>query len=251
MNTKTNIYPFSEANKNYSCSATNNPSSYKCLAILSMLYICLMLFNSILTNRYIGSELIFVLGGTFTSPFVFLLDNIIAEIYGFNITRSIILSALATQSLFVLLCQLAIHAPYPHFLYNQQAYELLLGMPLVRIHLSTSLAYLLAILLNTKILTQWKVLLHGKKFWFRSLCTCTLSELFYSVIAIILMELQAIPVSYILRVMVISYLIKCSYNIIFLIPAQLVVSYIRQCTGIDVYDFDVLFTPSRYFKLRR
>ena len=236
--------------KNLSSSVTNNPLGYKYLAFLSMLYICIMLFNAILTNRYIGSNTIFVLGGTFTSPFVFLIDNIIAEIYGFKITRSIIFCGIVVQTLFVILCQIVLNSPYPDFFNNNTIYEHILGWALLRIHISGCAAYILAILFNTKILTQWKVLLKGRKFWLRSLGSCTISELIYSFFAIFLMEIQSIPLNYIFKIVATSYLIKIIYNIAFIFPAQTFVNYIRTTTGIDVYDFNHSFTPSKYYKLK-
>ena len=64
----------------YSKSVIDNPLGYKFLVIVSMLYMSIMLCNAILTNRYIGMDTLFVLGGTFTSPFIFLMDGVIAEI---------------------------------------------------------------------------------------------------------------------------------------------------------------------------
>ena len=215
-----------------------------------MLYFCIMLFNALLTNRYIGTSAIFVLGGTFTSPFVFLLDNIIAEIYGFKLTRSIILSGIAAQTLFVILCQVVLHAPSPNFFNSNAIYEQIFGWSFVRIHISGCAAYLLAILFNTKVLTQWKILLKGQKFWLRSLGACTLSELLYSLIAILLMEIQALPLPPVFKIVALSYLIKMTYNILLVAPAQGLVNYIRNTTGIDVYDFRHDFTPSKYFKLK-
>ena len=247
---KNNIYTISEKEKNLTGSVTNNPLGYKYLAFLSMIYVSVMLFNAILTNRYIGTEAIFVLGGTFTSPFVFLIDNIIAEIYGFKITRSVIFCGIAAQTLFVLLCQLVLHAPHPSFFNNNEAYEQILGWSLLRIHISGCAAYILAILFNTKVLTQWKVLLKGRKFWLRSLGSCTVSELLYSFIAILLMEVQSIPISDILKVVTLSYSIKMLYNIVLVLPTQALVNYIRRVTGIDVYDFNHNFTPSKYYNYK-
>lgn len=227
-------------------SVTNNPLGYKYLALLSMLYLSILLCNAILTNRYVGSDHLFVLGGTLTSPFVFLIDNIIAEIYGFKITRSVIFYGVAAQSLFVLICQLILNAPHPDFFINNSTYSDILGWPLLRIHGSGCVAYILAILINARILTHWKVLLKGRKFWLRSLGSCTISEALYSFVAIMLMELQSIPLHNIFKVIVISYSIKMIYNLVFMIPAQWLVHYIRSRTGIDVYDFNKKFTPVQF-----
>ena len=244
-----NILYFSKQKNTPHQSLLSNPLAFKYLAFLGMLYLTIMLFNAILTNRYVGYNSFFVLGGTLTSPFVFLLDNIIAEIYGYKITRSIIIYAIVAQTIFVILCQLIIQSPYPVVLKNNQDYSAILGASLLRIHLSGCFAYLLAILINTKILTQWKVLLKGKKFWLRSLGANFISEGLYSLIAIVLMEIQSIDISQILKILTISYLIKLIYNILLIYPLQLIVNYIRNQTGIDIYDFNYKFTPSKYYKL--
>lgn len=230
-----------------SISISNNPLGYKYLALLSMLYITIMICNAILTNRYIGNDTWFILGGTLTSPFVFQIDNIIAEIYGFKMTRSIIFYAVIVQTIFVIICQLVMHAPSPSFFHNKSAYDQILGWSLLRIHISGCFAYILAILFNTLVLTQWKVLLKGKKFWLRSLATCSISEALYSFIAILLMELQSIPFNSILKLVFISYLIKITYNLFCVVPASYLVKYIRTVTGIDVFDFNVKLTPFKYF----
>ena len=230
-------------------SVVNNPPALKYLAFLGMLYLCIMLFNAILTNCYVGNNTTFVLGGTFTSPFVFLIDNIIAEIYGYKITRSIIFYSITAQTIFILLCQIIINVPHPEFFQNHNEYEKILGLSLLRIHLSGCIAYLLAILINTKILTQWKVLLKGRKFWLRSLGSNFISEGIYSLIAILLMEIQSIPLHQILKVLTISYSIKITYNIALMYPVQIIVELIRKKTKIDVYDFNNKFTPSKYYQL--
>lgn len=194
--------------KNYSHSVTNHPLGYQCLMLLSMLYITLMLCNAVLTNRYLGTDTLYVLGGTLTSPFVFLLDNIIAEVYGFKMAVSVALCGFVAQSLFVLICMLVTHAPQPSFFTLNDSYSLILGFSLLRIHLSGCFAYLISMTLNSRILTQWKILHKGENFWLRCLAACTISEAFYSLVAILLMEIKSIPFNSILNVVIFSYLIK-------------------------------------------
>ena len=73
-------------------STLKNPAGYKFLLFISMFYMSVMLLNAVMTNRYIGTDSFFLLGGVFVSPFLFVLDDIIAEIFGYKITRMVILS---------------------------------------------------------------------------------------------------------------------------------------------------------------
>ncbi len=223
-----------------------NPMGYKVLLLLSMFYMSIMICNAILTNRYIGTDTFFILGGTLTSPFVFILDDIVAEIYGYKVTRYMIISGFVALTLFTLICLLAVSAPHPAFFKHTADYNHILGLSLLRIDISGFIAYLTANLINSYILTRWKVLLKGRKFWLRSLGSSTFSEALYSFLAILLMELNSIPLHNVMKVVVISYLIKASYSLVFAGPAQLLVNYIKKLTNIDIYDFPKKFTPFKY-----
>lgn len=223
-----------------------NPAGYKLLAFISMLYMSIMFCNAILTNRYIGINNFFVLGGTFTSPFIFIMDNIIAEIYGYKITRAVIISGFMGQTIFVLICQLVLKTPYPSFFQSQFSYKNILGPSLFLINISGFLAYISANLINSYIITRWKILLKGRHFWLRSLGSSTFSEALYSFIAILTMELKSLSLHSIIKVAILSYLIKVIYSVIFSYPANLIVNYVKNKIGIDVYDFPKKYTPFKY-----
>jgi uncharacterized integral membrane protein (TIGR00697 family) len=207
-----------------------------------------MICNAILTNRYIGDDDFFILGGTLTSPFVFILDDIIAEIYGYKVTRLVIITGFLMQLLLTIICFFVIISPSPSFFQNGHMYDNILGSSLFRITISGFFAYIIANLLNTYLITRWKIILKGKKFWLRMLCSSTFSEAIYSFLAILMMQINSIPLSDILKVALASYLIKASYSVIFAAPANILVNRVKKVTGIDVYDFPSNFTP---FKFKR
>lgn len=215
---------------------------------ISMLYMSIMLCNAILTNRYIGIDNFFVLGGTLTSPFVFILDDIIAEVYGYKITRYVILFGYASQTIFSLICLLVVVQPHPSFFEEYDAYYYILGPLLLRINMSGFIAHVVSNLVNSYIITKWKILLKGRKFWLRSIGSSAISEGLYSLLAILMMQLASIPLADILKLVLISYLIKLIYNIVFAAPANILVNYIKHITGIDVYDLSKKFTPFQIYE---
>jgi uncharacterized integral membrane protein (TIGR00697 family) len=226
-----------------------NPSGIKFLAIISMLYMSIMLCNAVLTDRYIGTDNLFVLGGTFTSPFIFLMDGIIAEIYGYKIARCIIISGFAAQTMFTLICQAVVLLPHPTFFKEEAAYAYILGPSLLRIGISGFIAYIVSNLLNSYIISRWKALLKGRRFWLRSFGASTFSEAMYSCIAILMMEINSIPLQNVMKVIIVSYCIKVTYSLLFAVPANFLVNYVKKVTGIDVYDLPKNFTPFKYLKL--
>src|SRR5438445_10161343 len=94
----------------------NSLPGYKYLVFFSMLYMSIMICNAILTNRYISlSEDVFVLGGTLTSPLIFILGDIVAEIFGYKVAKQMIWCGFSCQAIFAIVCGLVARAPYPVF----------------------------------------------------------------------------------------------------------------------------------------
>ena len=210
-----------------------------------------MLCNAILTNRYVGFDKLFILGGTLTSPFIFILDDIIAEVYGYKISQSVILYGFASQTLFTLLCQIIVMAPHPIFFKDIATYTSILGPSLLRIDISGFIAYIFANLINSYIITRWKVLLKGRYFWLRSFASSTFSEALYSFLAVLMMEIHSVPLKSVLKIILLSYIIKVAYSLIFALPSNLIVNKINKYTGIDVYDLPIKYTPLKYKELKQ
>jgi queuosine precursor transporter len=223
---------------------------YKYLVIFSMFYMSIMLFNAIMTNRYIGNEILFVLGGTFTSPLIFILDDIIAEIYGYKTARSVIIYGFVAQLLFAIVSIAVIAAPHPAFFDKNNHYASMLGYSLFHITVSGFFAYIIANLINSYIITRWKVLLKGRMFWLRSIGSSAFSEILYSFIAILAMQFGSIPLNEIIKVALLSCTIKLVYSVVLAFPANLLTNHVKKVTGIDVYDIPRKFTPFASFVKR-
>lgn len=230
-----------------------NINSFKLLIVLSMFYFCIMICNAILTHRYIGTDKLFVLGGSFTSPLIFILGDIIAEIYGYKIIKFIIYFSFLLLTLFCFICEVAVSAPYPSILKHHDFYFYILGPSLLWIDITGFISYMLANLTNSYLLTKWKVLLKGKKFWLRSFCSSTLSEALYSVLAILMMEFNKVTEINIMKIILLSYLIKLIYSVIFLIPSCWFVNLMKEYADLDIYELpsDFLFTKISKNHVRR
>ncbi|OGT38638.1 MAG: hypothetical protein A3F12_05870 [Gammaproteobacteria bacterium RIFCSPHIGHO2_12_FULL_38_14] len=210
---------------------------YKFLIFFSMLYMSIMICNAILTNRYISlNKNIFILGGTLTSPLIFILGDIVAEIFGYKIAKQMVWCGFACQVLFAIICELVSRAPYPVFFRDYYVYSIVFGQ-LLYIVISSFIAFIISSLINIHIITKWKILLRGKYFWLRSLGSSTIAEGLYTAIAILMMELNSIPSANLWKLILISYFIKMAYSIIFAIPGNIIVNYIKNITKIDIYDY--------------
>ncbi len=146
------------------------------------------------------------------------------------------------QTLFAIVCQLVISAPFPGFWQDSDAYTLIFGS-LLYITFSSFVAFILAGLINIRILTHWKALLRGRYFWLRSFSSSTFAEAIYSAIAIFMMEINAIPMHNILTLILTSYFIKVTYSVVLAAPSNILVNFIKKTAKIDAYDKKIIFNP--------
>lgn len=186
-----------------------------------------MLANTTLTMKWIAIGTHFVFGGAFVSPFLFILGDIIAELYGFNIAKITILFGFICQSIFATILQLTIKLHSPVVWHEQHSFNLVFGH-ILRINLSGLLAYAIGCTLNAKLISQWKIILHGKHFGLRSIGASSISEACYSAIAILMIGLGSLPFNDMINVILLSYLIKLIFSVVISYPANILVIYMKQ-----------------------
>src|SRR5579863_4711022 len=94
----------------------------KCLLFIAMLYVTISVTATVLAYRFVAIGQTTVSGATIIFPFNFFIIDIIAEVYGFNISRKIIWMGLICELIFALLSEFLIFMPYPSFWNLHQDY---------------------------------------------------------------------------------------------------------------------------------
>ena len=234
---------------------SNSYYNYQALQVLifiSMLYVCCLFFST----TFIGYNIeihhlpligaipsIFILGGTFTSPPYFILGDITAEIYGSRIAQQLVAGAFVIASLFALIAQIIIHSDAPYGLKNHNAEFFIVFSPLLVMTLKSFFAYMVSSFVNIHVISWWKGLLRGKKYWLRSICTSTVAEALYSLIAIMIMELGNLDVNHMIRSIIASYIIKLLFSLCTAYHCQKLVNFLKKYTKLDMYKGS-MFNPT-------
>lgn len=204
-----------------------------------MVYTCVMIFSDLLVNKPISMYFGYTTAATLLFPMWFVLNDIIAEVYGYKVCRRILLTGFITQLVFNLICNFMINLPSPSDWHDQAAFDLVLGH-LLRIALATFAAFIISGFINIRLLTKWKILMSGKHFVLRSIGSSAIGEGLYSVLNVWVILLGSTPVEKIFSIIFWSYFIKLTYTIVLAYPAALVVQLIKRIDGIDV-DEDISF----------
>ena len=217
-------------------------AQYKYLTMISMVYITIMLAGNILTYKFVHALGITLIAGSLLTPLWFVIGDIVTEVYGYAAYRRLIWQALICSALFTLLCLLLVILPSPIDWHYQSHFDYIL-LKLPRILLSSVLGIFVGSFLNSYVISKWKILIHGKYFWIRSVGSSAMGELIFTVITMTTIMLGEVSFSQMIQFILISYLLKLTLSSILAAPSVLITRSLKHSEQVDVYDHNVNFNP--------
>lgn len=227
---------------------TNKPLQLnsKFIVFLSMFYTTIMLAADVVAFRFENFFGLVESGATIIFPFTYVLGDIICEVYGWKTTVRIIWLALICEGIFAALITLIINLPVYGIGQHQEQYFNILGNMWLFV-LAGIIANSVAGLINIYFMSKWKILTDGKYFWIRSIFATCISEFILILITIFIAFLPFIKLHMTMKVFVHAYILEIIYAVIFVYPAKLIVSLLRNKEKIDAYDYGISYNPFRIF----
>jgi hypothetical protein len=232
-----------EKNKTFSWQLCGSPR----LLFLIVCYVTLMLSNFVLIYKLVAVGPGLAPGGLFLLPFWLLIEDVIAEVYGYKISRLLIWLVLLSTTLFTTLVLVIIHLPSPPYWHLQADYDVVFDSLLRAIP-----AYFIGIILvsqfiNIFLITKLKILVNGRFFWMRIIFSNMLSGATGVIIAFLLAYVGShLTLASIKQLILTDYSVRFLYVVFGGGPAWLLVRYLKKKENIDVYDINTNFNP---FKL--
>lgn len=132
-------------------------SSFKnrLLPVLFGVYCASLMIQNILATKTIDVAVFTVTTGVLVSPLVFIIQDVVSELYGYKKTKQMIFLSFAMNFIATLLFQLAIIIPSSAAYANQEAFSTILGSTL-RITCASFAAYVTGSLINAKVMVWLK-----------------------------------------------------------------------------------------------
>lgn len=220
-------------------------TQYQAFSFLSMMYVTIILAADVLIYKLAQVGPFTFTVGSLVTPFWFLTTDIIAEVYGYQLTRRLIWFGILCSLLFTFICFSLIHLPSPPSWQYQPAYDQILGT-LPRVLIGYIAGVILGAFANTYLITKWKILVRGRYFWLRSLGSSGTGQLVFTIVTIMLDMFGVVPFYKIIQLITLSFSIKIIITLLVAFPSAIFVYYLKKLENIDVYDHNTDFNP---FKL--
>jgi uncharacterized integral membrane protein (TIGR00697 family) len=180
--------------------------------------------------------------GVLIFPVAYILNDVIAEVWGYKKARLIIWSGFAMNLLMVLFFSLAIVLPSAAFWTDQPIFAKIIGST-PRMVFASIIAYLVGSFLNAFIISRMKIYHEGKNFGFRAIVSTIAGETADSLIFISVAFAGLFSVKALIVMIATQALLKTIYEIIVLPLTTIVVVWIKKVENQNVFDNSISYNP--------
>ena len=208
--------------------------------LLGILFnVCLIAAN-LLETKVIQVGSITVTAGLLVFPISYIINDCIAEVWGFKKARLIIWSGFAMNFFVVALGLIAVALPAAPFWEGEQHFDFVFGMA-PRIVVASLLAFLVGSFLNAYVMSKMKVASGGRNFSARAILSTVVGETADSLIFFPIAFGGLIAWPELLVMMGTQIVLKSLYEVIILPITIRVVKAVKRIDGSDVYDTDISY----------
>ena len=201
--------------------------------------VCLVAAN-LLETKVIKLGPLAITAGMIVFPLSYIINDCIAEVWGFKKARLIIWMGFLMNFMVVGLGQIAVMIPAAPFWEGEDSFNFVFGMA-PRIAGASLVAFLAGSFLNAYVMSRMKVRSKGKHFSFRAVVSTLAGESADSLIFFPIAFAGLMPAGELLKMMAVQAILKTLYEIIVLPVMVRVVKYVKRVDGSDVYDDSISY----------
>ncbi len=178
--------------------------------------------------------------GLIVFPISYILNDCIAEVWGYRKTRFIIWLGFFMNLLTVLFIQLAILLPAAPFWKGQSAFEAVYDST-PRILLASFIAFLVGSFLNAFVMSKMKLSSGGKHFSVRAILSTVIGESADSLLFFPIAFAGVVPIRELWILIVTQAVLKTLYEILILPVTIRVVRWVKRIDDSDTYDRNISY----------
>ena len=208
--------------------------------LLGILFnVCLIAAN-LLETKVIQVGSLTVTAGLLVFPISYIINDCIAEVWGFKKARLIIWSGFAMNFFVVGLGLIAVAIPAAPFWEGEEHFDFVFGMA-PRIVAASLMAFLVGSFLNAYVMSKMKIASQGRNFSARAILSTIVGETADSFIFFPIAFGGIIAWKELLIMMGLQIVLKSMYEVIILPVTIRVVKVIKKVDGSDVYDTNISY----------
>jgi hypothetical protein len=209
--------------------------------MLGVLFCTCLVASNLLETKVVrlwqmpGGHILSVTAGLLVFPISYIINDCIAEVWGYRKARLIIWLGFAMNFLVIILSRVAVMLPAAPFWEGEEAFNFVFGLA-PRIAAASLLAFLVGSFLNAYVMSRMKIRSAGRNFSARAILSTLVGESADSLLFFPIAFGGIIPVDELLKMIAVQALLKTLYEILILPVTIRVVHYIKRVDETDTYD---------------
>lgn len=208
--------------------------------LLGVLFNVCLIASNLLETKVIQVGGVTATAGLIVFPVSYIINDCIAEVWGFKKARLIIWSGFAMNFLVVAFAQLAVMLPAAPFWEGESGFNFVFGMA-PRIVVASLCAFLVGSFLNAYVMSRMKIASHGRHFSVRAMVSTLAGESADSVLFFPIAFGGIIPAKELFVMIVTQTVLKSFYELLVLPLTAKVVRVIKKTEQTDVYDTGISY----------
>lgn len=209
---------------------------------ISIVFVTALLISNIVAFKLIVLGPWVLTAGVLLFPVTYIVNDLVAEVYGYKRAQSVIWFGFAMNLLMVGYFALAIALPSPVFFTGQEAFATVLGGTW-RILLASLSAYLVGSFTNAYIMSTMKVKTQGKFLAARAIVSTMFGELFDSTIFVMIAFLGLYDIKTVLTMILTQTVVKTLFEIVVFPLTSVIIKKVKAAENLDVYDTKISYNP--------
>lgn len=217
-------------------------SHYRLLPLLLSLNIAFQLISDATAGKII---LLFGTGISVTVlyfPFVYIISDVMTEVYGYAVARSVLWYTLLASVLAGVVYQIAVAVPSAPFFEGGEAYATVFGI-VPRVLVGGWLAVFAGDISNNYVLARMKVITGGKWLWTRTIGSTIVGQLLNTAVFYVVALSGVLPAGALVQAVALGWLLKTGVEIVMTPATYAVVNFVKKIEKVDVFDKDTNFNP--------
>lgn len=209
--------------------------------LMGILFCVCLVASNLLETKVLQLGPVSLTAGFMVFPISYILNDCIAEVWGYRKARLIIWMGFLMNFFVVALGMLAVALPAaPYWAENEPHFNFVFGLA-PRMAVASFTAFLVGSFLNAYVMSKMKLASQGKHFSLRAIVSTLAGEGADSLIFFPLAFWGLMPAQEVLKLMAIQVVAKTLYEIIVLPLTIRVVNFVKQVEGVDTYDEGVSY----------
>jgi uncharacterized integral membrane protein (TIGR00697 family) len=209
--------------------------------LLGILFcVCLITSNLLSTKIIQIGSLTTITGGMLIFPISYIINDCIAEVWGYKKIRLIIWTGFLANFLVVAFAQLAVICPSPEYWNGETGFNFVFGLA-PRITIASFTAFLVGSFLNAFVMSKMKIATNGKHFSLRAILSTLAGETADSLIFFPIAFGGLLEWNILLSMIITQICLKSLYEFVVLPVTIPFVKYLKRTENADTFDANVSY----------